>query len=126
MKITKKEQFYCEFINLWSNMFAFMKILKDQEELYIYDIMVLSSLYILTKKKMRTLNQQELYHSVKIQSYRFRVILQRLIELGYVQNSRTSTGRTRGVKAAHKLSVTIKGVQFLEKYSKEMNKLCID
>jgi DNA-binding MarR family transcriptional regulator len=123
MKLTKKEQSYCDFINLFSNLFAFMKIMKDKDGIYIYELMVLSSLHVLNEQKMRPMNQNELYCTVKLHSYRFKRVLNKLIDLGYIQNSRDIKTGLRGTKTAYRLTVTTKGVMFLEWCSKEMNNL---
>lgn len=120
MESTMKDLNNCDFIKSWAYSIQIMQRLMKEEQLYLNELFLLSLVFRLNKVFGRPVNQSEVNKQYNILSYKFRKMLQKLIDMGYIRNDMEGH---RGHFKPLQLSVTPLGEQLLNKYRKFLLKL---
>jgi hypothetical protein len=117
--IVKKEVIISDIVNIWANSISLRRILKEQDDLYLDEVYLLSLIFVINRE--RPAMGQDFDERFNILSYKRAKMLDNLIKRGLVKDDREGK---KGHFKPHKYIVTPLGEQLLIKYEKVMQKLC--
>ncbi len=121
MNLSKKEPFSYDITNVWAHSVELMRLLKKEDDLYLDELYMLSAIKQIGNEIGKPCNREKLRDRIRVLSYRFKLMLDNLINRGYVNND--MIGPRQHYKP-YKLVLTAKGDQLLIKYKKAMERLC--
>jgi predicted transcriptional regulator len=115
------ESFSYQIGKTWSHSIELMRLLKKEDDLYLDELYLLSTIQEVFIETGKPCNQQRLVERFNILSYKRDKMLDNLVKRGYVNND--MEGPRQHYKP-FKLVLTSKGDQLLIKYKKAMERLC--
>jgi DNA-binding MarR family transcriptional regulator len=112
-----------EIIKALAGMPKLIQQLRNNEGLYLYNLIMLSALYCENKRLLRPLTQIELIATFPTFKPTFKRTLDLLLSKGLIENQNNPSEGKRGKRTKFKLVYTLKGEMLLKKYEKLLGEI---
>jgi hypothetical protein len=109
-------------IKCWSGTAKLIQLIR-KEGIYLYNVLLLSTLYAENKRLLRPLTPAELFKAFPCYHDTFIKTLRLCLDQGFIENQRDIATGNRGKATKFKLVYTLKGEMLLKKYEKLLGEI---